>query len=623
MRLDLSRFSRRRMLAALAIGAVAVAGVATLPILPAFAATGCSVTYTIGSTWPGNFGASTTIQNLGDPLTSWRLEWDFGDPGQHVTQANLWNGTVTQTGQHVTVTNVSYNGTVASNAFVSPPPGFNGQASGANPVPTRFTLNGTVCNGTTQTGPPPTTTSSATPPVNRPPRVSLSVPPGPFTAPATILLQATATDPDAGDSVTKVDFFDGSTVIGTDTTSPYSFNWTNVAAGTHDLRAIATDTHGATNPMDPLPITVNPGQTTGAAPALHVSGNMLLTASNTPYRLLGANRSGGEFQCIHGFGMWDGPVDQASITAIRSWKIRAIRIPLNEECWLGNGVVPAGDIPTGGTQGAAYQQAVKDYVNLLITNGITPIVEMHWSVGTYTGNSAGACAGGPQNLPANTPIAACQKPMPDLQFGPMFWTSVANAFKGNNAVVLDLFNEPFPERATGSTTTGWQCWRNGSTAANQAPCTGIPFAVAGFQTLLNAVRATGATNVVQIGGLAFSNDLTQWLANKPTDPTGNLMAFAHIYNFNSCSSTACFDSQLAPVAASVPLALTEIGENDCAHSFIDTVMSWADSHNVGYLGWTWNADFQCSSGPGLITDYTGTATAFGIGLKDHLNTVSN
>ena len=103
----------------------------------------------------------------------------------------------------------------------------------------------------------------------------------------------------------------------------------------------------------------------------------------------------------------------------------------------------------------------------------------------------------------------------------------------------------------------------------------------------------------------------------------NLAAFAHIYNFNSCSNTSCFDSQMAPVAAAVPLTLSEIGENDCAHGFIDTVMSWADSHAVGYLGWTWNADFPCASGPGLITAYDGTPTAFGVGFRDHLLTVSN
>ena len=95
-----------------------------------------------------------------------------------------------------------------------------------------------------------------------------------------------------------------------------------------------------------------------------------------------------------------------------------------------------------------------------------------------------------------------------------------------------------------------------------------------------------------------------------------------MYNFNTCSSTSCYDSTFAPVAAQVPFNFTEIGENDCAHGFIDTLMNWADAHGVGYLGWTWNA-WDCSSGPALISDYSGTATAFGQGLKSRLATVSS
>jgi hypothetical protein len=339
----------------------------------------------------------------------------------------------------------------------------------------------------------------------------------------------------------------------------------------------------------------------GSAPALHVSGNKLVTSTGATYRLLGVNRSGGEFACIQGQGMWNGPMDQTSVTAIRSWKVRAVRVPLNEECWVGTS-----DVPAGGTTGSAYQQAVKDYVSILLSNGITPILEMHWNYGQYTGPSAGC----------SDVKATCQKPMPDAQYAPGFWTGVANAFK-DNRVVFDLFNEPYPERASGSSeTAGWVCWRDGGT------CPGITYQVAGFQTLLNSVRATGNTNVVLLGGLAYSNDLTQWLQYKPTDSTGNLAAFAHIYNFNTCASTSCFDSQLAPVAAQVPLTLSEIGENDCSHGFVDTLMNWADSHSVGYLGWTWN-NWDCSSGPSLITDWDGTPTAYGQGLHDHLAAVSN
>src|SRR5690349_8815457 len=135
-----------------------------------------------------------------------------------------------------------------------------------------------------------------------------------------------------------------------------------------------------------------------AAPALHVSGNRLVTEGGSTYRLLGVNRSGGEFSCIQGKGMWDGPMDQASVTAMRSWNVRAVRVALNEECWLGTAGVPA-----GGVSGAAYQQAVLDYVNLLVANGINPILELHWTWGRYT-SFASACG---------DETATCMKPMPN------------------------------------------------------------------------------------------------------------------------------------------------------------------------------------------------------------------
>src|SRR3954467_10670209 len=84
------------------------------------------------------------------------------------------------------------------------------------------------------------------------------------------------------------------------------------------------------------------------APPLRVSGNHLVTAWGTPFRPLGVNRSSGEFACIQGNGMWDGPADQASIDAMKTWNVHVVRIPLNEECWLGTTAVPA-----GGTPGAA------------------------------------------------------------------------------------------------------------------------------------------------------------------------------------------------------------------------------------------------------------------------------
>ncbi|GAB3653169.1 rhamnogalacturonan lyase [Glycomyces tarimensis] len=116
------------------------------------AATGCSVTYTVANQWPGGFTAGVEVTNLGDPVSSWTLEWDYG-AGQQITSA--WNADVAQSGSSVTAENLSYNGTIAGGGTVGF--GFNGSWSSSNPAPTAFTLNGVACDGAVDPTGEPTT----------------------------------------------------------------------------------------------------------------------------------------------------------------------------------------------------------------------------------------------------------------------------------------------------------------------------------------------------------------------------------------------------------------------------------------------------------------------------------
>jgi arabinan endo-1,5-alpha-L-arabinosidase len=149
-----------RGLVAIAVAAVATAG-AVAVVTTARAAVGCRVDYAIINQWSGGFGASVTINNLGDPVNGWRLGWAF-EAGQTITQ--LWNGTFTQAGAQVTVSDAGYNGTLASGGSTNV--GFNGAWNGSNPVPSAFTLNGVACTGAPATAspsrPPTTTTRPAT-----------------------------------------------------------------------------------------------------------------------------------------------------------------------------------------------------------------------------------------------------------------------------------------------------------------------------------------------------------------------------------------------------------------------------------------------------------------------------
>ena len=71
-----------------------------------------------------------------------------------------------------------------------------------------------------------------------------------ITAPATATVGTaatlTATASDGDGTVSKVEFFDGATLIATVTSSPYSASWTPTATGSRSLTARATDNSGAT-----------------------------------------------------------------------------------------------------------------------------------------------------------------------------------------------------------------------------------------------------------------------------------------------------------------------------------------------------------------------------------------
>jgi hypothetical protein len=581
---------RRRSFAGLAALVLSAAGLgaAVSTAAPASAATGCSVAYSVPSQWNVGFTAAITITNLGSPVTSWNLGYAYAG-NQQLTQG--WSGNWSQSGSRVTVTNASWNGSLGTGASVQI--GANFSYSGSNTAPTVFTLNGTTCTGQV-TGSGGTIVASP---------ASLSVTQG---STGTVGLSLSAA-PSANVTVTTA-FASGNTGLSVTAGGSLTFAPANYAtpqnvtiAANSSGTGAATFTVSATGyPSVSVTVTETSSGGGGGGPAaqLHVSGNKLLNASGQQVILRGINRSGTEYACVQGNGIFDGQVDQAAITAMKSWGVNAVRVPLNEACWNAESYVLAADA------GANYQNAIKSWVTLLNSNGLDVILDLHWTDGTYTGPSAGC----------SSAQATCQKPMPDAAQAIPFWSSVAKVFGGNDAVIFDLFNEPYASRADNNNSAeGWQCWATGS------PCTGISYPVAGMQQMINAVRGAGANNVIMLGGEEYSNDLTGWLQYKPTDPAGNLTASWHSYNFNTCSSQSCWTSQIAPVIASVPVVAGEIGENDCAGSYINPLTTWLDSQNTSYLAWAWNADFNCSSGPGLVSDYVpGTPTAYGAAYKAHL-----
>jgi YD repeat-containing protein len=113
-------------------------------------------------------------------------------------------------------------------------------------------------NAAYTTGSPASATITISDNDTHPPTTSITTPSSGavFVAPATIFIEATASDPDG--SVTKVEFFQGGTKLGEDTTAPYNFTWGNAPAGSYTLTTVATDNAGAAGTSLPVNVTVNP-----------------------------------------------------------------------------------------------------------------------------------------------------------------------------------------------------------------------------------------------------------------------------------------------------------------------------------------------------------------------------
>jgi endoglucanase len=331
---------------------------------------------------------------------------------------------------------------------------------------------------------------------------------------------------------------------------------------------------------------------------LWVNGNALMAAGQ-PIQLAGVNRSGTEYSCIQGFGIFDGPADVASVQAISSWHANVVRIPLNEDCWLGiNGVAEA-------YGGVNYQRAIQQFVELLHENGMYAELSLMWGApGTYR--------------------ATYQPNAPDADHSPTFWSSLAAVFATDANVILSPWGE---------TTVGWACFRDGCRDQATYGPANATYQTAGMQQAVTVMRSAGYGGVISIPCISYANRCANyndgsWLQYQASDPKHQLIAETHVYGKNACADRSCLDTDIAPIAARVPLIFGETGEtydgSECSSSHIQELLGWADAQRprVSYAAWTWNTWGNCSA---LISNYQGepnkTAPAgaqYGQYVRDHL-----
>ena len=203
----------------------------------------------------------------------------------------------------------------------------------------------------------------------------------------------------------------------------------------------------------------SPSHAAGVPLSIAIQGNHFVNGAGQTIQLHGVNVSSSEYACVDNYGVADDyyaaePAASNTAAAIASWGANAVRIPLNEDCWLGlNGVKT-------GFSATAYRTAVLAAVDLLGRNGMAAILDLHWSA-------------------PGAELATAQQPMADLDHSPAFWRSVGAAVLGRTNVLLDLYNEPYG--------ISWSCWLAGGCTA--VSTRGTTYTVAGMNRLVAAVRA--------------------------------------------------------------------------------------------------------------------------------------
>lgn len=159
-------------------------------------------------------------------------------------------------------------GKLSTSIYIAPDPGadelIKATAGVFDPVTNTFTTARTFSATTTTSYNTTSITLGGSSPVNVAPNVSLATPTVSGNAPATVGLSATASDSDG--TITKVEFFNGSALLASITTAPYTYSWTGVGAGTYSITAKATDNSNAVTTSSVQTVTVN--GTTNVAPTL-------------------------------------------------------------------------------------------------------------------------------------------------------------------------------------------------------------------------------------------------------------------------------------------------------------------------------------------------------------------
>jgi endoglucanase len=272
----------------------------------------------------------------------------------------------------------------------------------------------------------------------------------------------------------------------------------------------------------------------------------------------------------------------SSLIAIDGWKSNAIRLPLKDKYWLGQD-------PIQSDGGKAYRELVDAIITFAANRGAYVILDNH-----------------DYRAPRPEHIA--------------LWQDVALRYKNHPAVLFDLLNEPH-----GIT---WEVWRNGGFVSerNEADednfltndekiAAKLGFHSPGMQKILEAVRATGARNVIVAGGLDYAYDLSGILTGYALEEKGGngIMYASHIYPWKSNWKIHMLDA-----AAVYPILIGEIGADNKPQpwetplnfvqpeTWVPDLLGLIQKQRLNWTGWS----FHPTAGPSMISDWRYTPTPY-------------
>jgi hypothetical protein len=250
---------------------------------------------------------------------------------------------------------------------------------------------------------------------------------------------------------------------------------------------------------------------------LKVSGNQLVTADGKSVWLQGVN-----VPELSWAANGEGRVPWSVHVAVEQWHANAIRLPVMDSFWFGKG---RGDATSNDPE--AYRKIVDDAIKIASVNGAYVILDLHRFL---------------------TPDQSCVD----------FWKDAAARYKDNPAVLFDIFNEPHD--------TSWDVWQKGGPVElKNKDGTSTTVQSVGMQALVDAVRGTGAHNIIVAGGLGYAFDLSGVLNGYALDDKGGngIMYATHFYNWHRG-----WEKHFMGVAAKYPVLIGETGADIKKMAFI-------------------------------------------------------